>query len=120
MGYSDWSDAAYQSRQGQRKATRKQTAFLPISRYVQWRGPGAPGYEPARHHAREPRQRTPSLAMVAFDCDRLDGQRAACASDQAGRTDARADPEGYVASQVLFGAVGDAYCDLVPLPDRPV
>lgn len=119
MGYSDWSDAAYQSRQGQRKAT-KQTAF---SYDQQVRASGVAQAHPAMNphgatrESRDSATHPDSLAIaVAFDVTGSMGNVPRVLQTKLGALMRVLIQKGYVAHpQVLFGAVGDAYCDLVPL-----
>ena len=119
MGYSDWSDAAFQSRQSQRKAT-KQTAF---TYDAQVRASGVAQAHPdmnphgATRESRDSAAHPDSIAIaVAFDVTGSMGSVPRVLQTKLGALMRVLIQKGYVAHpQVLFGAVGDAYCDRVPL-----
>ncbi|HNP88432.1 MAG TPA: hypothetical protein PKK78_20015 [Kouleothrix sp.] len=119
MGYSDWSDAAYQSRQGHRKATN-QTAFT-YDKYAHDNGIAQvhPDMNPLRatRESRDSAAHPDSVAIaVAFDVTGSMGSVPRVLQTKLGQLMRVLIQKGYVAHpQVLFGAVGDAYCDRVPL-----
>ncbi|MFN8505100.1 hypothetical protein [Kouleothrix sp.] len=119
MGYSDWSDAAYQSRQGQRQASG-QSAF---SYDQQVRASGVTRAHPAMNpygatrESRDSAAHPDSVAIaVAFDVTGSMGSVPRVLQTKLGALMRVLIQKGYLAHpQVLFGAVGDAYCDSVPL-----
>ena len=119
MGYSDWSDAAYQSRQGQRIAA-KQSAFTYDQ---QVRASGVAQVHPAMNphgatrESRDSATHPDSVAIVvAFDVTGSMGSVPRVLQTKLGALMRVLIQKGYVMHpQVLFGAVGDAYCDHVPL-----
>jgi hypothetical protein len=119
MGHSNWSDAAYQARQSHRHSTR-QTAFSYDS---QVRASGV-----ARVHeqmnvfgklreSRDSATHPDSVAIgVIFDVTGSMGSVPRVLQGKLGALMRTLIQKGYVANpQILFGAVGDAYCDDVPL-----
>lgn len=119
MGYSDWSDAAYQSRQNQRRAT-KQSAFTYDS-HVRTTGVARvhDHMNPYRvtRESRDSAQHPASVAIgVIFDVTGSMGSVPRVLQTKLGALMRVLIQKGYVEHpQVLFGAVGDAYCDRVPL-----
>jgi hypothetical protein len=119
MGHSNWSDAAYQARQSHRHSTR-QTAFSYDS---QVRASGV-----ARVHeqmnvfgklreSRDSAAHPDSVAIgVIFDVTGSMGVVPRVLQGKLGALMRMLIEKGYVANpQILFGAVGDAHCDDVPL-----
>ena len=119
MGYSYWSDAAYQARQNHRHATG-QTAFT-YDQYVRATGN-------ARVHdqmnpfgvlreSRDSAEHPDSVAIgVVFDVTGSMGTVPRVLQTKLGKLMLMLVQRGYLAHpQVLFGAIGDANCDLVPL-----
>lgn len=119
MGYSNWSDAAFQSRQSQRRRT-KQSAFT-YDQHVRTTGAYQvhPQMNPqgAVRESRDSAQHTDSLAIaVIFDVTGSMGTVPRVLQTKLGSLMHLLVQRGYVAHpQILFGAVGDAYCDAVPL-----
>jgi hypothetical protein len=119
MGYSNWSDAAYQSRQSHRRATN-QTAFT-YDQHVRATGAVAVhGQMNPRGVTRESRDsisHPDSVAIaVIFDVTGSMGTVPRVLQTKLGALMRLLIQRGYVEHpQVLFGAVGDAYCDAVPL-----
>lgn len=119
MGYSNWSDAAYQSRQ-QRRAATKQSAF---THDQQVRASGAVRIHDQMNPygvtrvSRDSHQHPESLAIgVIFDVTGSMGSVPRVLQTKLGALMRVLVQRGYVEHpQVLFGAVGDAYCDAVPL-----
>ncbi|NTW03360.1 MAG: hypothetical protein HGA19_19145 [Oscillochloris sp.] len=119
MGHSDWSDAAYQARQNHRKATNT-TAFTYDS-YVRHTGDikvhdQMNPYSVIRE-SRDSDLHPESLSIaVIFDVTGSMGSVPRVLQTKLGALMRVLIQRGYVAHpQVLFGAVGDATCDLVPL-----
>ncbi len=119
MGHSDWSDAAYQARQGHRKATRT-TAFTYDS-HVRSSGDVKVHDQMNPHgvtrESRDSAIHPESLAIaVIFDVTGSMGSVPRVMQTKLGALMRVLIQRGYVAHpQVLFGAVGDATCDQVPL-----
>ena len=119
MGYSNWSDAAYQARQSHRRTTN-QTAFT-YDAHVRASGVAKV------HDQMDPRGVTresrdsdghpDSVAIgVIFDVTGSMGSVPRVLQTKLGSLMRVLIQRGYVEHpQVLFGAVGDAYCDAVPL-----
>jgi len=119
MGHSDWSDAAYQARQNHRRAT-KTTAFtydsaVRSSGVVKVHDQMNP-YGVTRE-SRDSAVHPESLAIaVIFDVTGSMGSVPRVMQAKLGALMRVLIQRGYVAHpQVLFGAVGDATCDRVPL-----
>lgn len=119
MGHSHWSDAAYQSRQKRRHST-KQTAFtydqhVRTSGIVQVHNEMNP-YGVIRE-SRDSDQHPESVAIgVIFDVTGSMGRVPRVLQTKLGALMRILIQKGYVNHpQILFGAVGDAYCDRVPL-----
>lgn len=119
MGHSDWSDAAYQARQTHRSKT-KQTAFthdqqVRSSGVVQIHEQMNP-YGAVRE-SRDSAAHPTSLAIaVAFDVTGSMGTVPRVLQTKLGALMRTLIQKGYVAHpQILFGAVGDAHSDSVPL-----
>ncbi len=119
MGHSDWSDAAYQARQNHRKAT-KTTAFTydsdvrssgVIKIHDQMNPYGV------NRESRDSDIHPESLSIaVIFDVTGSMGNVPRVMQTKLGALMRVLIQRGYVAHpQVLFGAVGDATCDSVPL-----
>lgn len=119
MGHSNWSDAAYQARQQHRRATG-QTAFT-YDDHVR-----ATGVVRAHHtlnprgvtrESRDSMEHPASLPIaVIFDVTGSMGSVPRVLQTKLGALMRVLIQRGYVADpQLLFGAVGDAYCDAVPL-----
>jgi hypothetical protein len=119
MGYSNWSDAAYQSRQSHRSATN-QTAFTydqhvrdtgVVQVHAQMNPYGA------TRESRDSDRHPDSVAIgVIFDVTGSMGEVPRVLQTKLGALMRVLIQKGYVEHpQVLFGAVGDAYCDAVPL-----
>ncbi|MBA3944599.1 MAG: hypothetical protein H0X37_08570 [Herpetosiphonaceae bacterium] len=119
MGHSYWSDAAYQSRQNHRRATH-QTAFT-YDQQVRTTGvievhPAMDPYSVTRE-SRDSLEHPASVAIaVIFDITGSMGPVPRVLQTKLGALLRLLTEQGYVADpQLLFGAVGDAYCDAVPL-----
>jgi hypothetical protein len=119
MGYSNWSDAAYQSRQSNRHATN-QTAFT-YDQYVRATGAVAIHGQMDPHgvtrESRDSHHHPDSVAIaVIFDVTGSMGSVPRVLQTKLGSLMRLLIQRGYVEHpQILFGAVGDAYCDAVPL-----
>ncbi|MEZ4860570.1 MAG: hypothetical protein R3C14_04660 [Caldilineaceae bacterium] len=119
MGYSNWSDAAYQARQQQRHQS-KQSAFAydqqvrssGVKRVHDQMNPRGVTRE-SRDSADHPN----SVAVgVIFDVTGSMGSVPRMLQTKLGKLMRLLIQKGYLDHpQVLFGAVGDAYCDAVPL-----
>lgn len=119
MGHSDWSDAAYQARQTHRSKTR-QTAFT-HDQHVRATGVAAVHdqmnpYGKTRE-SRDSDAHPDSLAIaVIFDVTGSMGAVPRVLQTKLGALMRTLIQKGYVAHpQILFGAVGDAHSDNVPL-----
>ena len=119
MGFSNWSDAAYQSRQNNRQATN-QTAFtydqqVRASGVVQIHDQMNP--HGVTRESRDSDLHPDSLSIgVIFDVTGSMGTVPRVLQTKLGSLMRLLIQKGYVDDpQVLFGAVGDAYCDSVPL-----
>jgi hypothetical protein len=119
MGYSYWSDTVYETRQQERQRTR-QTAFV-YDQQVRKSGeicvhPQMDPYGVTRE-SRDSSQHPDSVAVaVIFDVTGSMGAVPRVLQTKLGRLMRLLVDERYLAHpQVLFGAVGDAYCDQVPL-----
>lgn len=119
MGHSSWSDAAYQSRQRQRRATN-QSAF---THDQQVRAGGAAGVHDQMNplgktrESRDSAEHPASLAIaVIFDVTGSMGSVPRVLQSKLGALMRVLIQKGYVAHpQLLFGAVGDAHTDQAPL-----
>lgn len=119
MGHSHWSDAAYQGRQTHRRAT-KQTAFTYDQ---QVRATGVARVHDQMNPYRATRESRDSVAHpasvpigVVFDVTGSMGTVPHVLQTKLGALMRVLIQKGYIEDpQVLFGAVGDAYCDAVPL-----
>lgn len=119
MGYSNWSDAAYHSRQKQRKSTN-QTAFTYDN---QVRSSGVVQIHPQMNpyavtrESRDSDIHPDSVSIaVAFDVTGSMGNVPRVLQTKLGALMRVLVQKGYVLHpQVLFGAVGDAYTDQIPL-----
>ncbi|HRW05414.1 MAG TPA: hypothetical protein P5121_09985 [Caldilineaceae bacterium] len=119
MGYSHWSDSAYQQRQQQRQRTQ-QSAFTYDQ---QVRSSGIvrvhPQMDPycAIRESRDSVAHPESVAIaVIFDVTGSMGTVPRILQTKLGKLMRLLTERGYLAHpQVLFGAVGDAYTDSVPL-----
>lgn len=119
MGYSNWSNKAYQSRQTHRQKTN-QTAFT-YDQHVRQTGavavhPDMNPYDKIRE-SRDSDAHPDSLSIgVVFDVTGSMGTVPRVLQTKLGALMRLLIQKGYVAHpQVLFGAVGDAYTDRVPL-----
>src|SRR6476661_3079752 len=119
MGNSNWSDAAYHARQSHRQAT-KQTAFthdqdVRASGVVRIHDQMNP--RGVTRESRDSDQHPDSLAIgVIFDVTGSMGSVPRVLQTKLGALLRALIQKGYVEHpQILFGAVGDAYCDRVPL-----
>ncbi|MGB2772146.1 MAG: hypothetical protein WBF31_07480 [Anaerolineae bacterium] len=119
MGYSNWSDAAYQSRQGYRQQTQ-QTAFtydqqVRATGIVQIHDQMNPFGK--MRESRDSDQHPDSVAIaVLFDVTGSMGSVPRVLQTKLGKLMRVLVQRGYVAHpQVLFGAIGDANCDKIPL-----
>lgn len=119
MGYSHWSDAAYQSRQTQRQVTH-QTAFtydqdVRSTGVVQVHDQMNP--YGATRESRDSDLHVGSVAIgVIFDVTGSMGTVPRVLQTKLGALMRVLIQKGYIEHpQILFGAVGDAYCDTVPL-----
>ncbi|MBX3015726.1 MAG: hypothetical protein KF832_29675 [Caldilineaceae bacterium] len=119
MGFSNWSDAAYQARQDHRQQTN-QSAFTydrqvrssgikQVHKQMNPRGVTRESRDSATH--------PDSVAIaVLFDVTGSMGNVPRVLQTKLGKLMRMLVQKGYVAHpQVLFGAVGDAHCDTVPL-----
>jgi hypothetical protein len=119
MGHSDWSDAAYQARQSHRQATR--TSAFAYDDHVRSTGVVQvhPQMDPrgVNRESRDSDQHPESLAIaVIFDVTGSMGGVPRVLQSKLGALMRVLIQRGYVAHpQILFGAVGDATCDQVPL-----
>jgi hypothetical protein len=119
MGYSNWSDNAFNSRQTQRKRTH-QTAFT-YDKHVRQTGNRSVHPEMNPHgvvrESRDSAAHPDSVAIgVVFDVTGSMGRVPRVLQTKLGALMRVLIQKGYVAHpQILFGAVGDAYCDHVPL-----
>lgn len=119
MGHSDWSDAAYRARQSHRTSTGA-TAFTYDSHV---RATGAVKVHPQMNpfgvtrESRDSAAHPESLAIaVIFDVTGSMGSVPRVMQTKLGALMRVLIQRGYVAHpQILFGAVGDATCDRVPL-----
>jgi len=119
MGYSNWSDAAYQSRQTHRQQTQ-QSAFT-YDDHV--RATGVKQVHDQMNpfgvtrESRDSTEHPDSLAIaVIFDVTGSMGNVPRVLQTKLGKLMRLLIQKGYVEHpQMLFGAVGDAYCDSVPL-----
>lgn len=119
MGYSYWSDTVYETRQQERQRTR-QTAFV-YDQQVRTSGEICvhPQMDPygATRESRDSVHHPDSVAVaVIFDVTGSMGMVPRVLQTKLGNLmRVLIDKEYLVHPQVLFGAVGDAYCDRVPL-----
>jgi hypothetical protein len=119
MGYSYWSDDAFQTRQDSRRSTG-QTAFT-YDAYVRATGQARvhSQMDPfgATRESRDSAEHPDSLAIgVMFDVTGSMGSVPRVLQAKLGNLMRVLVEKGYVAHpQVLFGAIGDAHCDMVPL-----
>jgi hypothetical protein len=119
MGFSNWSDAAYDSRQNQRQTTN-QTAFT-YDQQVRQSGVVKVHDQMNPHdvtrESRDSDDHPNSLSIgVIFDVTGSMGTVPRVLQTKLGALMRVLIQRGYVEHpQVLFGAVGDAYCDAVPL-----
>ncbi len=119
MGYSYWSDDAFQTRQDSRRSTG-QTAFT-YDAYVRATGQARvhSQMDPfgATRESRDSAGHPDSLAIgVMFDVTGSMGSVPRVLQAKLGNLMRVLVEKGYVAHpQVLFGAIGDAHCDMVPL-----
>ncbi len=119
MGHSFWSDEAYQERQHYRQATR-QSAFTYDQ---QVRNSGVVAVHPQMNPLHKIRESRVSLAhptalpiAVIFDVTGSMGNVPRVLQTKLGALMRVLLEKGYAAHpQILFGGVGDAYCDRVPL-----
>lgn len=119
MGNSNWSDAAYTSRQSHRRATN-QTAFTYDSHV---RSTGVAQVHDQMNpfgktrESRDSADHPESLAIaVLFDVTGSMGTVPRVLQTKLGSLMRVLIQKGFVEHpQILFGAVGDAYCDRVPL-----
>lgn len=119
MGHSNWSDAAYQARQSHRHATN-QSAFT-YDQHVNATGVVQVHDQMNPHgkirESRDSDLHPSSVAIgVVFDVTGSMGSVPRVLQTKLGALMRLLIQRGYVTDpQVLFGAVGDAYCDKVPL-----
>jgi hypothetical protein len=119
MGHSHWSDAAYQNRQNHRRAG-KRSAF-DYDRHVRATGQACvhPQMDPFGkiRESRDSPAHPESLAIaVVFDVTGSMGTVPRVLQTRLGQLMRMLIEKGYVAHpHMLFGAVGDAYTDRVPL-----
>ncbi len=119
MGYSQWSDDAFQARQDYRHSTG-QTAFT-YDAYVRATGQAAVHNQMdpfgVTRESRDSAEHPDSLAIgVMFDVTGSMGSVPRVLQAKLGSLMRLLVEKGYVAHpQVLFGAIGDATCDMVPL-----
>ena len=119
MGYSNWSDAAYQARQSYRQQTQ-QTAFtydqqVRATGIVQIHDQMNPFGK--TRESRDSDQHPDSVAIaVLFDVTGSMGSVPRVLQTKLGKLMRVLVQRGYVAHpQILFGAIGDANCDKIPL-----
>lgn len=119
MGFSHWSDDAFQARQDHRRNTG-QTAFT-YDAYVRATGQARVHNQMdpfgVMRESRDSAEHPDSLAIgVMFDVTGSMGSVPRVLQTKLGRLMRVLVEKGYVAHpQVLFGAIGDATCDMVPL-----
>jgi hypothetical protein len=119
MGFSQWSDQAYQRRQTHRKTTN-QSAFS-YDDHVRSTGVAQVHYQMnpfgAVRESRDSADHPDSLSIaVIFDVTGSMGSVPRILQTKLGALMRVLVQKGYVQHpQILFGAVGDAYCDSVPL-----
>jgi hypothetical protein len=119
MGYSNWSDKVYETRQQERQRKR-QTAFV-YDQQVRESGeicihPQMDPYGVTRESRDSPQHPDSVAVAVIFDVTGSMGSVPRVLQTKLGNLMRLLIDEGYLAHpQVLFGAVGDAYCDRVPL-----
>lgn len=119
MGYSNWSDAAYQVRQSYRQKT-KQSAFT-YDQQVRSSGVKCAHADMNPHgvtrESRDSDEHPNSVSIaVIFDVTGSMGNVPRVLQTKLGKLMRLLVQKGYVEHpQVLFGAVGDAHCDTVPL-----
>lgn len=119
MGNSNWSDAAYQARQHHRRATR-QSAFTYDDEV---RRSGVVKVHPLMdpfgkiRESRDSQAHPESVAIgVLFDVTGSMGEVPRVLQTKLGALMRLLVQQGAMAHpQILFGAIGDAYCDRVPL-----
>lgn len=119
MGFSNWSDAAYQARQTHRQQTN-QSAFTYDD---QVRSSGRKQVHPQMNpygvtrESRDSQEHPNSVALaVIFDVTGSMGNVPRVLQTKLGKLMRMLVQKGYLEHpQVLFGAVGDAHCDTVPL-----
>jgi hypothetical protein len=119
MGFSQWSDQAYQSRQTHRTKTR-QSAFT-YDQHVRATGQAVVHAQMnpfgVVRESRDSAEHPESLSIgVIFDVTGSMGTVPRLLQTKLGALMRVLVQKGYVEHpQILFGAVGDAYCDSVPL-----
>ncbi len=119
MGFSSWSDSVYHSRQNGRRA-RRQTAFT-YDQYVRESGVVRVHEQMnpfgVTRESRDSDQHPASVAIaVIFDVTGSMDTVPRVLQTRLGALMRVLLHKGYIAHpQILFGAVGDAYCDRVPL-----
>lgn len=119
MGFSNWSDDAYQARQTYRQQT-KQSAFT-YDQQVRTSGVKQVHKQMnpygAIRESRDSHEHPTSVAIaVIFDVTGSMGNVPRVLQTKLGKLMRLLVQKGYVEHpQVLFGAVGDAHCDAVPL-----
>ncbi|MBI1298225.1 hypothetical protein GC175_25105 [bacterium] len=119
MGFSNWSDQAYKARQSQRKQTN-QTAFT-YDQHIRQSGQVRVHDQMNPHgvvrESRDSDEHPESVAIgVIFDVTGSMGNVPRVLQTKLGALMRVLIQKGYVEHpQVLFGAVGDAYTDAVPL-----
>lgn len=119
MGHSNWSDAAFAARQAERKA-RKTNAF-DYDQHV--RSTGKVAVHPEMHifgktrESRDSDMHPQSVAIaIIFDVTGSMGTVPRVLQQKLGSLMRVLLLRGYVDDpQILFGAIGDAYCDSVPI-----
>ncbi|MEM8863064.1 MAG: hypothetical protein AAGD96_32535, partial [Chloroflexota bacterium] len=119
MGYSEWSNNAFASRQKHRKATN--TSAFTYDDHIRHTGNFVVHDEMNPfgkiRESRDSEQHPESVAIgVVFDVTGSMGRVPRVLQTKLGSLMRLLIQKGYVKHpQVLFGAVGDAYCDRVPL-----
>lgn len=119
MGHSNWSDAAFDSRQAERKA-RKTNAF-DYDKHVRSTGKAEVHAEMnifgKTRESRDSDLHPQSLAIgIIFDVTGSMGTVPRVLQTKLGALMRVLLQRGYVEDpQILFGAIGDAYCDRVPI-----
>ncbi len=119
MGYSNWSDSAYETRQTHR--TKTKTSAFTYDDKVRSSGVKKVHFQMnpfnMMRESRDSAEHPDSVSIaVLFDVTGSMGNVPRVLQTKLGKLMRLLTDKGYVAHpQLLFGAVGDAYCDAVPL-----